>query len=500
MLERVLKSRYGEELALPAASGVLLGISFPPLPLGFLAHLSLIPLIYSLRRCSLGESIRRGAVFALVYHLISLHFILFNKGATPFLAITSYLGLVLLMILTGPIFAVPTALAFRRWGDWAVLTVPFFWSVVEYLRSLGETAFPWNILPLTQAYYLAPIQMVSYTGIWGLSFWVTGTNALILLAVKRWKPAFIAAGIWIAFPIFMGHIALKNPPEPVSTLRVLIVQGNVEATEKWARGLSYSVPLYREMTRKYAGDSLDMALWPETAVPGYIRTQFWVRRLLTQLSDEIGCPIATGALDSERNPDGSERNYNSLFLIHPDGRLDSYDKIHLVPFGERVPFQKLFPSLGKLNFGQAEFTPGDEYYQFRLDGAAFGGLICFESVMPKLSWRYIKEGAGFLVNVTNDGWYGKTAEPHQHALLTRFRAIENRRSLLRAANTGISYIADGQGRFLDVAGLEVSAAIVSDFPIYEGRTFYQKHGDLFIRWLIIISLFILAASILLFLI
>ncbi len=490
----LIRSELRDSVTLPALSGLLLGLCFPPLPAGFLAYIGLIPLIVSLRDCLFWESVRRGLIFAVVYHLVSLHFIVFNSGATPFLAAGSYFGLVLIMLPSGPLFAVPAALAMRRWGDWGVLAVPFFWSSIEYLRSLGEVAFPWNILPLSQADFLAPIQMVSITGVWGLSFWISGVNALLYLAVRRNRVLFIAVFLWSALPFITGYIILSRPPASLSKMKVTIVQGNVDPVEKWTRGLSYSLNLYRNLTLGAAEEDCDFVLWPETAAPAHLRSQLRARRTLRTLADDIACPIVTGALDSRMDDEGIYRRYNSLFMAHPDGSLESYNKIHLVPFGERVPFQSLFPSLGKLNFGQAEFTPGDDYHLFQVGEARFGGLICFESVMPGLSRRYAQEGADFLVNVTNDGWYGKTVEPYQHALLTRFRAVENRRSLLRAANTGISYVIDGQGRFLGRTGLQEREVLQLEFPLYKGETFYKKYGDIFIYPVIALAILILVIA------
>lgn len=491
-----MRSLINNRLLLPAVSGVGLWLAFPPLPAGFLGWIALTPLLISLRKAqSAGEAIRIGVIFGLAFNLTSLHFIAFNSGAPPFLAVSSMIGMALILTLFGPVFALPQYLAFRKWGDWGLAAAPFFWGTMEYLRSLGEIGFPWNITPLTQANYLTVIQMASITGIWGISFWVAGANALFyrfLNGGRIWIVPFI---IWIALPFGLGFLYLKNAPQPYDHIKIGLVQGNIDPAEKWSNGLYHSLNIYERLSAEL--DSLHLLVWPETAVPSNLRHQIRPQLFLWRLADSLGYPVFTGALDSGFDERGIEYNYNSAFLIKPGFHsLEQYNKIQPVPFGERVPFQKLFPILGKLNFGQAEFTPGDEHHIFQLERASFGAMICFESIFPRLSRRYIRDGADFLVNITNDGWYGKTSEPYQHALLTRFRAVETGRSLVRAANTGISSMIDAQGRIIVQSPLEVEAVLEAELPLYDGSTFYMKYGDVFAIVISMVSLLILMVCLL----
>lgn len=483
-------------LILPALSGLILGLSYPPLPAGFLAWFGLVPLFFSVRDCSLGEAARRGGIFALVHSAVSLYFIAFNSGAPWYLAVTSWIGLVAILTLTGPMFTIPLNLAFKRWKAGALIAAPFFWTSIEYLRSLGEIAFPWNIFPLTQANYLAPCQMAVVTGIWGLSFWVAGINSLMYLVLSKARIWLIPALLWVSVPFAIGFWVLSRPPAASDKLNVAVVQGNVDPAGKWANGLLYNLKLYWNLTEGIS--DADLIVWPETAVPARLNLEIRARRFLRNLSERIDTPIFTGALAKDETPEGTVKRFNSAYLIKPgeDG-LERYDKLHLVPFGERVPWQKFFPQLGKLNFGQAEFTPGSDYKIFRLDSLnEFGAMICFESVLPQIARRYVAEGADFLINITNDGWYGKTSEPCQQALLTRFRAIENGRSLIRAANTGISYLADAQGRFLTRSKLEVEDVLRAEIPINRNQTFYQQHGDVFANLVLIVSITVFILTIL----
>lgn len=462
----------------PILSGLLLALSFPPLPTGFIAWIALTPLFISLRECSLKEAFRRGLLFGLVFQLGTMYFLCLNSGAPLLVTSGSFLATALISMFYGPLFTIPGALILKKFGNKGFFAFPFFWSAVEYLRSLGEIGAPWNITVLSQSQYLLPLQIISVTGVWGISFWAAGINAFAaysLIESRRWL---IPAAIWAAFPFVVGAAALSHPLKPASTLQAVIIQGNVDPASKWAEGLEYNLDLYRDLSLQAGGS--DLIIWPEAAVPVNLNLNYKAKSYLRVLSDELQVPIFTGALAMEYPLNDRTRHFNSAYLIQPGSvKFPRYDKIHLVPGGERIPFQKLIPALGSLNFGQAEFTPGEEYTIFNIDSVFFGAMICYEAIFPELGRNIVNNGAGFLVNITNDGWFGKSVEPYQQALLARCRSIENRRSLARAANTGISYFTDGYGRFLEKSTLETEAVLKTDLPIYDTMTFYRRYGDIF---------------------
>ena len=490
-----MNEKTRNSLLLPALSGILLTLSFPPLHLGFIAWFALAPLFVSLYNRSLREAFRQGLVFGLVFNLASMHFVSLNSGTTFLIALSSCLATSLILMLFGPLFTVPASIILRKVGRPGILLLPFIWTAVEYLRSLGEIASPWNIVPLSQSAYLPVIQMVSVFGVWGISFWVAGINVLAITAYKKPKPWLAAAIIWIVIPFTTGTIALNRTAEPEETVDVMIVQGNVDPEEKWSAGLDTNLDSYRQLMT--GEERADLAVWPEAAIPANLNISLFAKNYLRDLARDTGFPILTGALAREFAGDENVRRFNSAYLVKPGERkIERYDKIHLVPGGERIPFQKLIPALGKLNFGQAEFTPGDDFKVFEAGSARFGAMICFESIFPYMGREYTRNGAEFLVNITNDGWYGKSSEPYQHALLTRFRAIENRRSLVRSANTGISYITDGYGRYIAKSGLETREIIRGAVPVYQTDTFYSKNGDVFAKFVFALSVCIILFSLL----
>ena len=471
----------------PALSGILLGLSMPPLHAGFIAWGALVPLFFSLRNCSLREAFKRGAIFCLVFNAVSLHFISFNSGTTFGVAFSSYLATILILFFYGPLFALPAAFIMKKTGKYGVLLLPFFWTSVEFIKSLGETASPWNIIPLSQSEYLFPIQIVSVTGIWGISFWAAMINALLFLAFRDSRKWYSVAAIWTLIPFLTGALVIQGADYPEHTVKACIIQGNVDPAVKWANSLEDNLNRYRDLSIK--SSEVEVMFWPEAAIPAVFNQSLFARSYLRNLAQEMNTPILTGSLARDFHDDGEFQRFNSAFLIRPEAdELERYDKIHLVPGGERMPFQDLIPAIGKLNFGQAEFTPGTDYHIFQVDSSGFGVMICFESIFPDIARNFTRNGADFLVNITNDGWYGKSAEPYQQALLTRYRAIENRRSLVRSANTGISYFTDGYGRFIKISRLEEDAVLISEIPIYEDETFYCKYGDVFAKAVLQVSL------------
>jgi apolipoprotein N-acyltransferase len=172
---------------------------------------------------------------------------------------------------------------------------------------------------------------------------------------------------------------------------------------------------------------------------------------------------------------------NTAYILKPDGTLSgSYDKVHLVPYGEYVPLRRFFPFIGKLAAGVGDFKPGKGYYPLTLDGHRLGILICYEGILPEAARDYKRRKVELLVNITNDAWFGRTSAPYQHLSMTVFRAIENRLYLVRAANTGISAIVDPTGKILSHTGIFERTTLKGDVKMIDEKTFYAAYGDLFV--------------------
>ncbi|MBT7617170.1 MAG: apolipoprotein N-acyltransferase, partial [Calditrichaeota bacterium] len=241
---------------------------------------------------------------------------------------------------------------------------------------------------------------------------------------------------------------------------------------------------YDSLSREGFESGTEIIIWPETALPTVLIERSFYTNSISQLARELNTPIITGS-SALRQFDDDLKPMNVAYLVSPDhGIEDVYSKQILVPFGERVPFQWIFPQLGNLNLGQAEFLPGLRQSIFEvkreLDTVRFSSLICYESIIPRQTRKAVKNGANLLVTISNDAWYGKTSEAHQIAALSRFRCIETRRSMVRASNTGISFLADPLGRIIRKTELLEPVSITGFLPLIEVETIYVKYGDWFL--------------------
>jgi apolipoprotein N-acyltransferase len=423
-----------------------------------------------------------------------LYWIALNSGADFPLAPLSLLGLLLIMPLYWAAFAAIWSWLHRRWGWRAAFLLPAVWVALEVVKNAPEIAFPWQELGLSQIGFLPSVQLAELGGIRFVSAWVVALNVgFFLLLDKRRIIAVVLLTLLALSPIW-GWWRMNHLPPGGPSLNVALIQGNVDPMAKWTEDAALNFNLYEQLTREAVkGNKPDLILWPETALPVYLGHQLEYQRRLRNFVREIGAPVLTGAPHYELRPGGGPLRYNSAFFAPPDGSPPlRYDKIRLVPFGERVPFQRWFPKLGELNLGQAEFTPGTQYTVFCLsDSVKIAPQICFESVFGEEIAPFAANGARVIANLTNDGWYGNSSGPYQHAALVRFRSIESRYPLVRAANTDISLAVDRTGKMVDRIPYGVSGSKV--VMVQSGgseTTFYLRHGELIphlLAWLALLG-------------
>lgn len=393
----------------------------------------------------------------------------------------------------------------RQGAARALLAMPALWVAMEAARSVGELGFPW-CLTGSCAVGTPLMRLVRGGGELGLGLGV----ALVAAATVAWlsgrgeagaalrgarRPLALASLVaWVALGIGSG--VRPAPPAPADAglalavgdsllarpLRIAAIQANVALADKWepARIDSSRVP-YRNLSTKATADGAEFVVWAETALPGYLRfdapSLSWMRRVVR----ETGAWYYLGFPDGERAPDGRMRLYNSSGLFRPNGIIvDRYAKHHLLPIGEAMPFQRYLPFLGKLNVGQAEWDPGDAPQAMVVslpDGRfPFSGLICFESVFGSLARDSVRRGSRCLVVITNDGWFGQTAGPRQHAWLARLRAVECGVPVVRCANNGISFICDKDGRLLGWRDLAERGVVAAPVSAGDARTGYVRWG------------------------
>ncbi len=389
-------------------------------------------------------------------------------------------------------------------------TVAAIWTLLEYVRGWMFSGFPWAILGYSQWKNLPFIQVSEFIGAYGISFILMWTNAL-LARLRRHDKVRAAAvlGLLLTGVWGWGSLTLHSREsfykdgKPKATLRVSVLQGNIPQEEKWdARIKSIIFEKYKRLTFMAAMEKPDLIVWPETSFPGYLEDEALMAAHLRGTARGaktyllVGAPTI-GDLETEK----TMRFFNSAILYGGDGEeRDRYSKVHLVPFGEYVPFERFIGFIRNL-VPIGHFSPGEKQTVFSVVSqhrpiriaAKFGVLICYEDIFPGLVRELCANGADFLVNITNDAWFGKTSAPYQHAQASVFRAVENRVPLVRATNTGLSCFITSEGRVVASVKKDGEEIMVSGYQSHEiilrrGRSFFTKYGDFFfwltLAWLV----------------
>ncbi len=261
---------------------------------------------------------------------------------------------------------------------------------------------------------------------------------------------------------------------------VAVLQPNIDPNAKWDYKNREKTITYMDSLHSLAINlNPDLILFPETALPAYLRLDRHVRDQIQSKVDSSGIPVLTGTVDRTKSPNGKKQYFNSSMFLTPNHKYILYNKLHLVPFAEYIPLSDQFPFLNMLNFGQGNFTHGSEYTVFEWKDIKFSNLICYESSIPGVVREFIQQGADMLTIQTNDGWLGKSAGPYQHYNVARIRAIENRVPVVRSANTGISGLILANGVSIKEQGLGEMAVFKVIVPLGATGSFYSRNGDVF---------------------
>jgi apolipoprotein N-acyltransferase len=483
------------DILLSLFSGILLILSFPNFDLEFLAWFALVPLFYSIEGKGRFHGFKLGFLTGLVSFLGILYWIIVavhSYGNVPL--IPSGLILLLLVVylsLFMGAFTFFTRLVQIRSGLQTILFTPLLWVALEYLRSFLLTGFPWANLGYSQYLNLPFIQMADITGAYGLSFVIVSVNATLFCVLRHWpkrifpfKEVVITVVILLGFLIYgylkMGMVDQQMTQDP--PLRIGLVQGNIDQSIKWDESFQKeTLKIYERLSFKVAEGKPDLIIWPETATPFFFQDAKEYQPFVLDIPKKTNAFLLFGT-PSYKVQKEKVNHYNSAYLVSRAGEVvGKYDKIHLVPFGEYVPMQDLLFFIGSLGEGIGDFQSGKEIFNFPLPQGKFGVLICFEIIFPDLSRRFVKEGANFLVTITNDAWFGRTSAPYQHFSIATFRAVENRVFIVRAANTGITGFIDPKGKIVKQGGIFTEEAMNGMIRLSSQKTFYTLHGDVFAR-------------------
>jgi len=489
----MMETMKKRDLLLSLLSGILLILSFPHFDLEFLAWVALVPLFYSIEEKGLYHSFILGFLTGLVAFLGILYWIIVavhTYGNVPLILSGSILLLlvVYLSLFIG-VFTFLTRFIQIRSELRTILLTPVLWVALEYLRSFLLTGFPWANLGYSQYLNLPFIQMADVTGVYGPSFVLLLVNATVFWVVRQWsrrtfpfREIVITVVVLLGFLIY-GYLKMEVVDRQTvrnSPLKVGLVQGNIDQSIKWDESFQKeTLQIYEKLSFKVVEEKPDLIIWPETATPFFFQDAKEYQPLVLSIPKKTRAFLLFGS-PSYKIQKGKVNHYNSAYLASPSGELvGKYDKIHLVPFGEYVPMQDLLFFIGSLGEGIGDFKPGKEIFNFALPQGKFGVLICFEIIFPDLCRRFVKEGATFLVTITNDAWFGKTSAPYQHFSMAAFRAVENRVFVARAANTGITGIIDSTGRILKKGPIFAEEAMNGTIRLSSQKTFYTLYGDIF---------------------
>jgi len=489
------------------ASGILIALSFPSANLAPLAWIAFVPLFHSLWKKSGKEAFWSGFVFGLVYFFGTLYWIYHSINYYGGLSFAVSICLVLLLCcylaLFPAVFSVLFIQIYRKTKLPALFIAPVLWVMLEFARSYALTGFPWSSIGYSQYRFLAMIQIADITGIYGISFLVlavNGAGADLLLTRKRLNKmplfplSYTVAGlvsllVIIAAAYGYGVFRLSEA-RPGSSCTISVVQGNIEQDRKWEPTFQQEVLAeYENLSREALSSSPFLLVWPETAVPFYFGYDTPNTDNLLQFQKEIGSYLLFGSVMVKGRVRERSELTNSVILLDREGKKSfTYDKIHLVPFGEYVPLRSILFFVDKLVAGIGDYVPGRQYTRAETASGSFATLVCYEVIFPGLVRKFFISGGDFIVTVTNDAWFGRTAGPYQHFSMAVFRAIENRKPLIRAANTGISGFIDSNGRILAKSGLFTRQVLTQDITTDRSRTFYTRYGDLFSYLCIVISI------------
>jgi apolipoprotein N-acyltransferase len=527
-------------------SAALLELPFPlagPMPpwRSIFAWFGLVPLLWAILSPGCYESrrpIRRAFLIAYLCGFLwymgncywvrdtMLHYGEMPRGAPTLLLI----GFSAVLGLYFGLFGLGVMLVRQATGktSLALAAAPFLWVALD-LAAARITSVPWDQLGYSQVDNTFATNLAPWTGVYGITFLLVGVNALTVgaifeLAARRNKPALAPVFLPILSLVLIGislYDSFSRHSKPTTSASAVLVQPNLDVggdndwngPGEWDRHIAEFVHLAGEQCKTYiagipqsgapGGEVIcppfvthpDLVVWPEAPSP-FFENDPRFQKAMSSIAQGEQAPLIVGGLAADYSQQEQDwMDYNAAMVIAPDGhRIGRYDKIHLVPFGEYVPFQQYLTFAHKLTGKVSKFTRGGERTTFRLHGHRYGVFICYEAVFADEVRHFAQLGAEVLVNISDDGWYGDTSAPWQHLNMARMRAIENRRWLLRDTNNGVTAVIDPYGRVRQSIPRHQADALPAQYGFRDDVTFYTAHGDVFAWLCAILSLGVVGGS------
>jgi apolipoprotein N-acyltransferase len=487
-------------LLLAIGSGLALAFSFPLYNLPLLAWIAVALLMLAALGARAREAALYGFLVGAIFYPVSLPWIDTVMRQYGNVAPLAAAGILALLTLLGTVFPAAFAALVARTGKsnvgMACVMAPFLWVVTEFARAeMPIIGFPWNLLGYAASGNLAFVQITSVTGIYGLSLLVAAFNSLLAWMIvapsKKSRLATLSTAVAL---ILIARIGPRFVPHAPADHVAHLVQTNFPQSESYpanwmemhAGDMHQLETLSIEAARKPPG----LLVWPEVPAPFSLQFQNFAS-IANGIATNVPDGFLVGVVEWRFNAQRQEEPFNSAVLLDSEGRREFvYDKIHLVPFGEFVPFRKWLKFANSLVAGIGDFTPGHSYEVGRLPGGRFSVYICYEAIFPDLVRRFVANGAGLLINISNDGWFGHEAAPAQHLMMARVRAVENRRWLLRCTNTGFTVDVDPYGRTIASLKPYIRGQLDAPYGFRTDLTTYTRWGD-WLAWLSILMVLML---------
>ncbi len=495
MKTALMKSGDAAAWGAAALSGFMLFLSFPKFGIHAIAWFALVPLFYCINRALNRAGGMRGAL-----KLTFAAGMIFNVGIVYWMGIVVvqygympvYMGVLAVASISAALSAylcIFTAgvYIFKRAGIPEFIAAPPLWVVVEFAKSNLFTGFPWENLGYSQIGNMSLMQSADIFGVYGISFLIVLVNALIYRGCEKhgeWKRAAMpvtVAAAFISAAMLYGQWRMHDVDAAVSRaprMKTTIVQGNIDQSIKWNEKFEReSLDKFLRLSAGGPNAAPGLVVWPETTTPFFFQDIDDKHRDIVSIARMRNDYLILGSPSYETKA-GRTIYMNSAFAVSNSGAiLGRYDKMHLVPFGEYMPFRSIFPFLGQMLPGMSDFNTGTGFHPLQIGDKKVGVLICYESIFPEISRDYKKAGTQLLVNITNDAWFGRSSAPYQHLGMLVFRAVENRMYIARSANTGISAIIDPCGRVDACTNLFEPARLEGSVGFVNIKTFYAEIGN-----------------------
>jgi apolipoprotein N-acyltransferase len=499
---------------LAAASGLLLTAAFPNIGLSICAWFALVPFLAAVKDRRPLDAFRLGFIMGVVHFISLCYWIEFTMRAYGNLDLWVSIPVLVLMASYLALYPAVFGMALARFCKTPAASlwmVPALWVVLEFGRTHLFSGFPWALLGYSQFKILPLIQIADTTGVYGVSFLIGFVNMALLgillyFRKQAWKGRWInrpqAVGAVILALLLMvsvwgyGQYRIRQTDAQIKAskhVKIAVVQGNIDQAQKWDPAYqALTVKKYLRLSAQTKAAEPELIVWPETATPFYFLSNKRLSKLTLDSIKQNQTDFLIGSPAYLRQKERT-RYLNSSYLVLADGTIAGrYDKAKLVPFGEYVPFKRWLPFLDKIVAAAGDFKPGRGGVPLVWQGHRIGPQICYEIIFPQLARNMVQNKAELIINVTNDAWYGRSSAPYQFFSMVVFRAVECRRAVVRAANTGISGFVDPVGRTHKETKIFSDAAVTHAVPFMHGLSPYVRIGDLF-AWGCLLAVAVMAA-------